>query len=106
MSWKSIVLTLMQLTCHHVLRSDSVSQSQNPVVSCQDGKKKLLCLPLDYSKFDLPYRNEFNVIDIGKFYSSSLIFIDYRYPVTYSVNPDQIWNQPEGYGLSLSYRVT
>ena len=39
---------------------------QNPVVSCQDVKKKILCLPLEYSKFDLPYRNEHNLIDIGK----------------------------------------
>ena len=39
---------------------------QNPVVSCQDEKKKILCLPLEYSKFDLPYRNDHNQIDIGK----------------------------------------
>ena len=39
---------------------------QNPVVSCQDEKKKILCLPLEYSKFDLPYRNDHNLIDIGK----------------------------------------
>jgi hypothetical protein len=39
---------------------------QNPVVSCQDVKKKILCLPIEYSKFDLPYRNEHNLIDIGK----------------------------------------
>lgn len=39
---------------------------QNPVVSCQDVKKKILCLPLEYSKFDLPYRNDHNLIDIGK----------------------------------------
>ena len=37
-----------------------------PVVSCDDEKKKILCLPKDYSKFDLPYRNEFNHIDIGE----------------------------------------
>ena len=41
---------------------------QNPVVSCQDVKKKILCLPLEYSKFDLPYRNEHNLIDIGKYH--------------------------------------
>lgn len=38
----------------------------NSVVSCEDGKRKLLCLPSEYSKFDLPHRNAFNVIDIGK----------------------------------------
>ena len=37
----------------------------NSVVSCEDGKRKLLCLPSEYSKFDLPHRNNFNVIDIG-----------------------------------------
>ena len=36
-----------------------------PVVSCEDDKKKIICLPKDYSKFDLPYRDEYNVIDIG-----------------------------------------
>ena len=41
---------------------------QNSVVSCQDDKRKLLCLPNEYSKFDLPYRNDFNQIDIGKLY--------------------------------------
>ena len=39
---------------------------QNPVVSCEDEKRKLLCLPPEYSKFDLPFRNDFNFIDIGK----------------------------------------
>ena len=38
---------------------------QNPVVSCDDEKRKLLCLPPEYSKFDLPFRNDFNFIDIG-----------------------------------------
>lgn len=37
-----------------------------PAVSCTDSKKKILCLPKEYSKFDLPFRNEYNVIDIGK----------------------------------------
>jgi hypothetical protein len=36
------------------------------IKSAIDNKRKLLCLPFDYSKFDLPYRNEFNVIDIGE----------------------------------------
>ena len=41
------------------------TQPHNSVVSCEDGKRKLLCLPSEYSKFDLPHRNNFNVIDIG-----------------------------------------
>lgn len=36
------------------------------LVSCEEDKKKILCLPKDYSKFDLPYRNDFNVIEIGR----------------------------------------
>ena len=39
---------------------------QNSVVSCEDSKRKLLCLPSEYSKFDLPHRNKFNIIEIGK----------------------------------------
>ena len=50
---------------------------QNPVVSCQNEKKKILCLPLEYSKFDLPVRNEANFIDIGKnFFSYFLVCIE------------------------------
>ena len=41
-------------------------KEQGPAISCTDEKKKILCLPDEYSKFDLPYRNDFNVIDIGK----------------------------------------
>ena len=41
---------------------------QSSVVSCEDGKRKLLCLPSEYSKFDLPHRNDFNEIEIGKRY--------------------------------------
>ena len=48
---------------------------QNPVVSCQNEKKKILCLPLEYSKFDLPVRNEANFIDIGKIIFISIFHI-------------------------------
>ena len=44
------------------------TQPHNSVVSCEDGKRKLLCLPSEYSKFDLPHRNNFNVIDIGRLF--------------------------------------
>lgn len=71
------LLTLVWLAVWHAGLAASQSNSnnllnaingiiQNPVVSCQSEKKKILCLPLDYSKFDLPYRNDFNLIDIGK----------------------------------------
>ena len=39
---------------------------QGPSTTCDGDSKKILCLPPDYSKFDLPYRNDFNIIDIGK----------------------------------------
>ena len=45
---------------------------QNSVVSCEDGKRKLLCLPQEYSKFDLPHRNDFNEIEIGKYHPPSI----------------------------------
>ena len=47
---------------------------QGPAVSCTDAKKKILCLPKDYSKFDLPYRNDFNIIDIGEPFAWTLRF--------------------------------
>ena len=39
---------------------------QGPSTTCDGDSKKILCLPPDYSKFDLPYRNDFNIIDIGE----------------------------------------
>ena len=39
---------------------------QGPSTLCDGDSKKILCLPPDYSKFDLPYRNDFNIIDIGE----------------------------------------
>ena len=39
---------------------------QGPSTTCDGDSKKILCLPPDYSKFGLPYRNDFNIIDIGK----------------------------------------
>ena len=63
---------------------------QNPVVSCQNEKKKILCLPLDYSKFDLPYRNDFNEIDIGKlcifkthFYRRKMLLLPKKNPISH-----------------------
>ncbi len=55
---------------------------QGPAVSCTDSKKKILCLPKEYSKFDLPYRNDFNVIDIGKcskLFSVSFLYVCWNY---------------------------
>lgn len=45
--------------------SVTASFKQGPAVSCNDSKKKILCLPKEYSKFDLPYRHDYNLIDIG-----------------------------------------
>ena len=46
---------------------------QSSVVSCEDGKRKLLCLPSEYSKFDLPHRNDFNEIEIGKQFKMNFV---------------------------------
>ena len=62
MFWNQILLWSSSL----LLFEKCFAQIQNPVISCSDNKRKILCLPIDYSKFDLPYRNEYNVIDIGE----------------------------------------
>jgi len=62
--WKFLLIGFFY--CLVMVHCDMVGPTQNPVVSCLDGKKKLLCLSKDYSKFDLPFRKEFNIIDIGK----------------------------------------
>jgi hypothetical protein len=67
--WKTVLFGLY--VSIWIVQSDSVGPPQNPVVSCHDGKKKILCLSKDYSKFDLPYRKEYNVIDIGKLKNTS-----------------------------------
>lgn len=72
---------------------------QNPVVSCQDVKKKILCLPLEYSKFDLPYRNDHNLIDIGIEISDVLKIDDKDYSITFSLYFNVQWSEPR---LNLS----
>ena len=61
-----LLICFNQLATRIMLTAVQGQPVQNPIVSCQDDKRKLLCLPSEYSKFDLPYRNDFNVIDIGK----------------------------------------
>lgn len=63
-----------------LLHSGLTLKEQGPAVSCNDEKKKLLCLPEEYSKFDLPYRNEFNVIDIGTSVQKSSLYFLYSFP--------------------------
>lgn len=63
-----LVLLLLQLQLWQLSSASSNGNfRQGPAVSCTDSKKKILCLPKEYSKFDLPYRDDFNVIDIGGF---------------------------------------
>ena len=60
-----IVLLLLSLN-ERASVAIQTQHMQSSVVSCEDGKRKLLCLPSEYSKFDLPHRNDFNEIEIGK----------------------------------------
>ena len=55
---------------------------QGPSTTCDGDSKKILCLPPDYSKFDLPYRNDFNIIDIGEnaIYSKKLAGVTNLWP--------------------------
>merc|ERR1719210_1892264 len=72
---------------------------QNSVVSCEDGKRKLLCLPQEYSKFDLPHRNDFNEIEIGLEISDVLKIDDKDYSITFSLYFNVQWSEPR---LNLS----
>ncbi len=62
MSCESLLLLLLFLS-----PGPSWGFQQGPAVSCSDAKKKILCLPREYSKFDLPYRDDHNIIDIGSY---------------------------------------
>ena len=70
---KQMISLLLLSLIGEVMKSSLVADAlqtqhmQNSVVSCEDGKRKLLCLPQEYSKFDLPHRNDFNEIEIGKY---------------------------------------
>ena len=68
-----ILLLLLGL---HELASVAIQTQhmQSSVVSCEDGKRKLLCLPSEYSKFDLPHRNDYNEIEIGKQFKVQTLF--------------------------------
>ena len=70
-----VLLTLIGEVMKSSLVADALQTQhmQNSVVSCEDGKRKLLCLPQEYSKFDLPHRNDFNEIEIGKYHSPSFL---------------------------------
>ena len=46
--------------------ADLLLRMGGPSTTCDGDAKKILCLPPNYSKFDLPYMNDFNIIDIGK----------------------------------------
>ena len=76
---KQMISLLLLSLIGEVMKSSLVADAlqtqhmQNSVVSCEDGKRKLLCLPQEYSKFDLPHRNDFNEIEIGKYDQPSII---------------------------------
>ena len=66
-----LLAAIVMTTAVAVVSSQSSSAAaelllrQGPSTTCDGDSKKILCLPSDYSKFDLPYRNDFNIIDIG-----------------------------------------
>ena len=68
-----VLLTLVGARVSSVADALQTQHQQNSVVSCEDGKRKLLCLPQEYSKFDLPHRNDFNEIEIGKYHQPHII---------------------------------
>ena len=54
----------------HLLVSLSTCLTKSPVTSlkldCMEGKPSLLCLPEQYSKYDLPFKGQ-NFIKIGQY---------------------------------------
>jgi hypothetical protein len=65
MAWTMCLLLVLLSAAASVVASMEYIK-QGPSTTCDDDKKKILCLPVEYSKFDLPYRNDFNLIDIGE----------------------------------------
>lgn len=60
-----IAASLVSLVSSQSSSAADLLLRQGPSTTCDGDSKKILCLPPDYSKFDLPYRNDFNIIDIG-----------------------------------------
>jgi len=53
-----------------------------------------LCLPADYNKFDLPYRDRTNIIDIGIDITDVLRINDKEYSVEFSSYFNVMWTEP------------
>jgi len=62
----------------------------------EDGKvtNKHLCLPHDYNKFDLPFPNQVNPIDIGIDITDVLRINDKEYSVEFSSYFNVMWTEP------------
>jgi len=57
-------------------------------------KNKHLCLPQDYNKFDLPFQNDVNPIDIGIDITDVLRINDKEYSVEFSSYFNVMWREP------------
>lgn len=88
--WRSVgifVLSLQAVQC----------KSRDDMVCKFDGEEMTnnhLCLPLDYNKFDLPFRDKTNIIDIGIDITDVLRINDKEYSVEFSSYFNVMWTEP------------
>lgn len=97
MGLRSVLLVLCVFHLYECGKGDA--PTHGPAVSCEAPKKKILCLHREYSKFDLPFRNDHNVIDIGIEISDVLKIDDKDYSITFSLYFNVQWSEPR---LNLS----
>ncbi|TRY81129.1 hypothetical protein TCAL_14453 [Tigriopus californicus] len=97
MGLRSVLLVLCVFHLYQCGKGDA--PTHGPAVSCEAPKKKILCLHREYSKFDLPFRNDHNTIDIGIEISDVLKIDDKDYSITFSLYFNVQWSEPR---LNLS----
>ena len=102
----ALLAAIVMATAVAVVSSQSSSAAaelllrQGPSTTCDGDSKKILCLPPDYSKFDLPYRNDFNIIDIG-----NLLLSNSSSPSNWTKFASILWKEDNVRYLYFVYHV-
>jgi len=87
--WMALMAVLTKGSC-----SSGGGGSKEDMVCNKNRTNSHLCLPEDYNKFDLPFKTEGNVIDIGIDIVDVLRIQDKEYSVEFSCYFNVMWTEP------------
>jgi len=92
----------MKTSCLFAFLLPFLSQGKTDGFECNDSKPSILCLAPGYSTFDLPFRQQPNLIKIGFEISDVLSINDKDYSITFGLYFSVEWVEPR---LNLSHDV-